>query len=320
MKRSFILGGLLLAALPVASVATVLAQESPGRMRTAPPIHVNVQLVDVYVNVTDRYGTPVNGLTQQDFVLSEEGRPQRIAYFEQQTNVPLSMVLAIDTSGSTRKDLPLERATARDFVHSLLRPRDELDLMDFNSDVREVVPFTNDVRRIDEGLDHLDVGPATALYDAIYLASQSLASKRGRKVLVVISDGGNDAESSVDYPAALREARRAQVMVYSIIDLPILADAGRDEDGEHAMITMSQETGGQYFYANAGDLRTAFAKVSEALRTQYLLGYYPGVDAAGGEGKVDGFRAISVRLAPTTRVNGPYHVTNRAGYYPDARR
>lgn len=294
------------------------AQETAKGMRTAPPIHVNVRLVNVYVNVTNVYGTPIAGLTQSDFALSEDGQPQKISYFEQQTNVPLSMVLAIDTSGSTRKDLPLEKATAQEFVHTLLRRDDRLDLMDFNSDVREVVPFTNDPRRIDAGLEHLDVGPATALYDAIYLASQSLARQHGRKVLIVISDGGNNAESRVDFPRAVHAARRAQVMVYSIIDLPILADAGRDEEGEHAMITMSQETGGQYFYANAGNLRKAFAKVSEALRTQYLLGYYPS-RGTGDEGADGGrFRTISVTLTHLKEINGPYHVTNRTGYYPNS--
>jgi len=322
-RRSILAGFLLAAGLFVLTAAAPLAQETLAQetstgMRTAPPIHVNVRLVDVYVNVTDVYGTPVSGLVQGDFSVSEDGRPQKVAYFEQQTNVPLSIVLAIDTSGSTRKDLPLEKAAARDFVRTMLRPVDRLDLMDFNSEVREVVPFTSDVRRIEEGLNHLDVGPATALYNAIYLASQSLAPRHGRKVLVVISDGGNNAENKVDYPEALQAARRAQVMVYSIIDLPILADAGRNEDGEHAMITMSQETGGEYFYANAGDLRKAFAKVSEALRTQYLLGYYPsgGSGSEGGSGSQ--FRKISVKLIHPASVNGPYQVTNRTGYYPDA--
>jgi len=316
LRRYSFLAVLLLAAAPMASRAG--AQTAPESMRKAPPIHVNVRLVNVFVNVTNAYGAPVSGLTMNDFALSEDGQAQKIAYFEQQTNVPLSMVLAIDTSGSTRKDLPLEKDTARVFVRSMLRPVDRLDLMDFNSSVREVVPFTANVRWIEEGLDHLDVGPATALYEAIYLASQNLAKHHGRKVLVVISDGGNNGESSVDYPQALEAARRAQVMVYSIIDLPILADAGRDEDGEHAMITLSQETGGQYFYADAGDLREAFAKVSEALRTQYLLGYYP--SSGDGEQPPGGsdYRTISVKLTHPAKVNGPYHVTNRTGYYPDS--
>jgi Ca-activated chloride channel homolog len=284
-----------------------------------PQFHVNVRLVNVYVNVTDAKGAPVPGLTQQDFELCEDGRAQKITYFERDTDVPLSIVLAIDTSGSTRRDLPLEKTAAHEFVHSLLRPGDSLDLFDFNSDVREVVPFTDNVRRIDAGLDDLDVGPATALYNAIYLASQRLAPHHGRKVLVLISDGGN-TKTGVDYSQALEAARRGEVMVYSIIDLPILADAGRDTDGEHAMITMSEETGGKYYYANAGNLSEAFRKVSEDLRTQYLLGYYPDSKAHSSEYSGPHFRSISVTLTHPPQANGPYKVQNRTGYYADAAR
>lgn len=300
MRRLWILAAGLLATVPWM------------RAQTAPPIHVNVRLVNVFVNVTDGHGAPVPGLTQQDFALSEDGRLQKISYFESQSNVPLSIVLAIDTSGSTRKDIPVEKAAAREFVRALLRPADQLDLMDFNSSVREVVPFTSNVRLIDSGLDHLDFGPATALYEAIYLASQRLEPRHGRKVLVLISDGGN-TKTEVDFDQALEQARRGEVMVYSIIDVPIMADAGRDTDGEHAMIAMSQETGGQYYYADAGDLRDAFRKVSDNLRTQYLLGYYPDSARRGS-----GFRKISVRLTHAPAGDGPYTVQNRTGYYPDS--
>lgn len=299
MKRLCALAVMLLASAPCV------------RAQTEPPIHVNVRLVNVFVNVTDAHGAPVAGLTRQNFALSEDGRPQKITYFERQTDVPLSIVMAIDTSGSTRKDIPVEKAAAHDFVRALLRPSDRLDLMDFNSDVREVVPFTSNVRLIDAGLSHLDYGPATALYDAVYLASQRLQPRHGRKVLVLISDGGN-TKTDVDFSQALEAARRGEVMVYSIIDLPIVADAGRDTDGEHAMIALSQETGGQYYYANAGNLGEAFRKVSENLRTQYLLGYYPDPVPRGPE-----FRRISVRLAHAPKGAGPYKVQNRTGYYPD---
>lgn len=286
----------------------------PSQAQNAPPIRVNVRLVNVFVNVTDAHGAPVPGLTQKDFALSEDGHPQKIAYFERQTNVPLSIVLAIDTSGSTRKDIPLERDAASDFVRSLLRPADRLGLMDFNSSVREVVPFTSNVRVIDAGLRHLDFGPATALYAAVYLASERLEPRHGRKVLVLISDGGN-TKNDVSYAQALEAARRGEVMVYSIIDVPIMADAGRDTEGEHAMISLSEETGGQYYYANSGNLREAFRKVSENLRTQYLLGYYPDRTRHGNE-----FRKITVRLTHAPAANGPYEVQNRTGYFPDVAR
>lgn len=275
---------------------------------TAASIRVNVNLVNVFVNVTDSNGEPVAGLTKANFSLSEDGHPQKLAVFEQQSDLPLSIVLAIDTSGSVRKDLAVEQHAAHQFVHALLRPIDQLELLDFNSKVRQVVPFTSEIKRIDRGLDHLDTGPATALYSAVYLAAQGLEARSGRKVLVLISDGGNTVEG-VDYPQALEQAVRAQAMVYSIIDVPVAADAGRDTGGEHAMITLSQETGGRYYYADSGHLEQAFQKVSQDLRTQYLLGYYPAPRAADSN-----FRALSVKLK-NLPPNAHYSVRNRTGYY-----
>ena len=299
---------LLIAALLAAPLALPQVQNPPG-MGT-PRYHVNVRLVNVFVNVTDQNGAPVGGLTQNDFVLTEDGVPQKISYFERQTDMPLSLILAIDTSGSVRKDLDIERRAAHQFIRALLRPVDRLDLFDFNSEVREVVPFTSDIHRIDQGLDDLDVGPATALYNAIYLASQSLAPRRGRKVLVLISDGGNTVQGT-DYPEALDAAIRSEVMVYSIIDVPILADAGRDTGGEHALITLSQGTGGKYYYAQYGDLTRAFQQVSEDLRTQYLIGYYPVPRRTESD-----FRRIQVTLKQDAAPNALTDTLRyRPGYY-----
>ncbi len=296
--------------------ATALAQYTPDvpiipSRDAVPPIRVDVRLVNVFVNVTDTNGAPVPRLTKEDFSLSEDGRPQKIAVFERQSSVPLSMVLAIDTSGSVRKDLSVEQRAARNFIHALLRPVDQLSLVDFSSDVREVVPFTNRLSRLDMGLDNLRTGPATALYDAVYLSSQSLAPHAGRKVLVVISDGGNTV-NGVDYAKALEQAVRSEVMVYSIIDVPIEADAGRDTGGEHAMMTLSQETGGKFYYANASELDRAFQQVSDDLRTQYLLGYYPARHAIDSD-----FRKISVHVN-TPPKEPAYTVRHRPGYYPNA--
>ena len=295
--------------LPSILALLVLAGPALPWSQQPPPIRVDVHLVNVFVNVTDAAGAPVPGLTQDDFAIAEDGHPQKIAYFERDTGMPLSVVLAIDTSGSTHKDLGVEKSAAHNFVHALMRPADQLDLMDFNSDVREVVPFTNNLRRIDSGLEDLSSGPATALYDAIYLASQSLAQRRGRKVLVVISDGGN-TKKGIDYSQALGQARRGEVMLYSIIDLPIVADAGRETGGEHALITLSEETGGKYYYADEGNLEQAFKKVSEDLRTQYLLGYYPSHRVSDAS-----FRTISVTVTRPPLVKEPYTVRHRTGYY-----
>jgi Ca-activated chloride channel family protein len=297
---------LSLFAAPLAALALISGASAQQPTQQSPPIRVDVRLVNVFVNVTNAAGVPIPNLTQQDFALSEDGHPQKIAFFERDTNVPLSIVLAIDTSGSVHKDLAVEKEAAHNFIQGLLRSNDQLDLIDFNSDVREVVPFTGNLRRIDAGLDDLSTGPATALYNAIYLASQSLAARSGRKVLVLISDGGN-TKKGVDYPQALDQAVRGEVTIYSIIDLPIIADAGRDTAGEHAMITLSEQTGGKYFYANFGNLDQAFRQVSEDLRTQYLLGYYPArrFDAQP-------FRSIAVTL---THPAASFTVRNRTGYY-----
>jgi Ca-activated chloride channel homolog len=281
-----------------------------GAQDSAPPtptIRVNVHLVNIFVNVTDANGAVVGALSREDFSLSEDHIPQKIAVFERQSEMPLSILLAIDTSGSVHKDLPIEQRAAHRFAHALIRPVDQIGLFEFSSDVREVVPFTNQVNRIDRGLESLHLGAATALYDAIFLASQSLSGKRGRKVLILISDGGNTV-NGIDYAKALEQALQSEVMVYSIIDVPIAASAGRDLGGEHAMITLSEETGGKYYYADGPDVEKAFDQISADLRTQYLLGYYPSNRAAD-----PGFRRIEVTVKQS---DGPtYNVRHRAGYY-----
>ena len=281
----------------------------------ADTIRVQVRLVNLFVNVTDAHGAPVADLLQPNFVVTEDGIPQTIRVFERQTNVPLSVVLAIDTSGSTRKDTSLEQHAAHAFAQSLLGQTtgkaDQLALYGFNSEVREVVPFTGSARRVDAGLHELGRGPATAFYAAVLLAAQSLAPRSGRKVLVVVSDGGNTV-SGTSFDEALAEAQRGDVRIYSLIDTPIEADAGRDIAGEHAMITLSQETGGRAIYADQSGLEAALRKVIDDLRTQYLLAYSPqrgGKAELGGPG---GFRSVHVTLQGAPPESTPHY---RAGYY-----
>jgi VWFA-related protein len=161
----------------VQAASTDQGADSQGKGDSGYMLHVNVKLVNVFTNVTDATGAIVGGLTKDDFALAEDGRPQKIAVFERQSELPLSLVLAIDTSGSVHKDLPLEQDAAKRFVHALLRGQDQISLLEFSTDVRQVVPFTNQANRIDRGLSNLHPGPATALYDAIYLASDNLAKQ-----------------------------------------------------------------------------------------------------------------------------------------------
>jgi Ca-activated chloride channel family protein len=278
-------------------------------------IRVQVRLVSVFVNVTDSHGAPVPGLSKSNFALAEDGVPQAVSIFERQTNVPLSVALAIDTSGSTHSDEGADRRAAHDFANVLLSPADKMALFAFDSDVRQVVPFTASIHQIDRGLENLGHGPATAFYNAILLASQTLAPVSGRKVLVVVSDGG-DTVGETSYEEAVSAAQKGNVIIYSLIDVPIEADAGRNTAGEHAMITMSQETGGQFFYVDQGGLAAAFRKVSDDLRTQYLLAYYPRRAEVPSDPLAPrtAFRSIRVVLRDTP-PGAEYTAHYRNGYY-----
>lgn len=283
--------------------ASLLAEEPETTLK------VDVKLVNVFVTVTDEHGAPVASLQKENFALKEDGQEQRIAIFSRESALPLSIILAVDTSLSTRKDLPLELASARKFAHTILRPEDGLALYKFSEEVRELVPFTSDLKKIDAGIERVRNGSATALYDAVYLGSQALSRRQGRKVMVVITDGG-DTVSQVDYKEALRAAQEAEAIIYSIIIVPIEADAGRDTGGEHALIQISSDTGGKYYYAtSAAQLDIAFQKISDELRTQYLLAYYPSQRYSNSE-----FRQLKVELMKAP-AGGPYQSHYRAGYY-----
>ena len=289
-------------ALAIGCVPPVPAQETT--------LHVDVKLVSVFANVTDRNGATVGGLTQENFAVTEDGRPQQISVFEKQSELPLNLTLAIDTSGSVQKDLTDEAASARRFAHALVRPQDQMSVMQFATEVRALTPFTNKLQLIDRGLNQLRGGWATALYDAIDQGSERLGPKEGRKVLVVISDGDDTAKNTT-YPEALEQALRNEVMIYSLIDVPIAASAGRSTGGEHALITLSEQTGGKYFYVSEGGLDKAFAKVSDDLRTQYMIGYYPHDQEPGRT-----FHRIRVTVPRATAQDFTVH--HKTGYYSDS--
>jgi Ca-activated chloride channel family protein len=272
-------------------------------------LRVDVRLVSVFVNVTDRNGAIVGGLSREDFNLREDGRPQEIAVFERQSELPLNLTLAIDTSGSVRKDLTEEADASRRFVHAILRPQDQMSLLEFATDVRELTPFTNKESQIDRGLGQLKSDFATALYDTIVLGSERLGPKQGRKVMIVVSDGEDTAKSST-YSDALEAALRHEVMIYSIIDVPIATSAGRSLGGEHALITLAEQTGGKSFYVEEGGLDKAFTKVSDDLRTQYLVGYYPHNQEPGRV-----FHRIEVTVPRAATQD--FNVRHKTGYYGD---
>ena len=270
-------------------------------------LRVDVRLVNLFVNVMDARNGFVGGLGREDFALSEDGRAQQIAVFERESRQPLNLTLAIDTSGSVHKDRAVEAEAARRFVQGLMRPEDQTSVLEFATNVRELVGFTHKVKEVDRALGKLHGDWATALYDAVVMGADRLGHQTGRKVLVIISDGDDTAKSST-YAQALEAALRNEVMVYSLIDVPVEASAGRDTGGEHALITLAEQTGGKSYYVSEGGLDKAFAQLSEDLRSQYLLAYYPRNQAPGRS-----FHHIELtipRAAP-----GAFEIRCRTGYF-----
>lgn len=294
-------------------------QPAPAPMADVPIYRVDTRLVNVPVNVTDAHGVAVSDLQQSDFLVREDGKLQKVALFEREAATPLSIVMSIDTSLSVLSQVKTEKDAARQFARDILREQDEMSLIAFSDDSQELVSFTNDPHRIEQGLNRLSRGDDTALYNAIYVASQRLGEAKPdaerRRILVLVTDGGdNPTTREMSYTKAIEQAQRAGAAIYPIIIVPIMADAGRNVAGEHALIQMANDTGGKYFYVTAReDLKTAFAHLSDDLRTQYLLGYY-----APRRGRDTSFRRIDVSLTDPT-VKAATHLRYRTGYYADAR-
>jgi len=279
---------------------------------SAATFKVNVKLVNVFTTVTDANGAPVGGLKKEDFKIYEDGVQQNIAVFARESALPLSIILGLDASLSTRKDLPLEIESAKRFSRAILRPQDGLSVMEFSEIVKEVVPFTSDERRIEQGITRIQSAGATALYDAIFLGASALEKRKGRKVMVLITDGG-DTMSQTSYQESLRAAQISETILYAIIMVPIEANAGRDLGGEHALIQMATDTGGKYYYATSiNQLDRAFRQISEELRTQYLIAYYPPKKSS------EEYRRIKVEVDPAAANLAPgtgLHVSHRTRYY-----
>lgn len=248
----------------------------------------DVRLVTLPTTVKDIRGAPIGDLNSEDFTILEEGEPRDIAVFERRTNRPLSVVLMLDASLSTAIELRYERQSAGRFLASLLgpesQPLDQAAVYMFSSDVEVLQGFTRDRSALEKALGKVRPRTGTSVYDAVLLASEQLASRKGRRAIVMITDGG-DTTSQVRFGDALRAAHDAEAAIYPLIVLPIQSDAGRNRGGEHALITLAKNTGGESFVQHGADnLDEAFDGVLRNLRTQYMLGFYPrGATVEAGE-------------------------------------
>lgn len=276
-----------------------------------------VRLVRLLVSVKDPKGNAIGTLTAKDFRVTDSSVPQQISVFEHNTDVPLSVSLLIDTSGSTAKDLKYEIASFEKFLKALFSEGNDKDaaaLYSFNSDVTLLSSFTRRESRLSSALRGIKPEGATALYDAISLATGDLSRREGRHVLVAITDGG-DTFSKTSYQAALEAAHRADAVLYNILVVPVSNDAGRNTGGEHALETLAQATGGRVFAPNVGaQLDQAFADILKDLRTQYLIGYYP------KDLPRDAPKFHPVKVLVDRGDLGALQVRTRSGYYGDASR
>lgn len=274
-----------------------------------PVIRVNVQLVRVLATVKDANGALMGSLEKSDFELRDNGKLQEIAVFERQTQQPLSIAILIDNSGSTAKDLKYETDSVTRFARALFKegnPQDAAALYSFNWEIVKQSGFSRNAADIDRRLRLLKGEAGTALYDAILLASRDIENRRGRKILVIVTDGG-DTISHTSFDRALEAAQLADVVIYPILVVPITNEAGRNVGGENALTTLAQRTGGRVFAPTLGAaLDQSFTQILRELRTQYLIGFYPKDVPLTKER----FHSLSVKtVAPDMKV------TARTGYY-----
>lgn len=277
-----------------------------------PILRVDVRLVRVLTTVRDASGALLGTLDKADFTLVDNGAPQALSVFERRTEQPLSVALLVDTSGSTASNLKYETESVVRFLKTLFaegNPEDSVALYSFNYQVNRETPYGRNQGKLESRLRNLRGEAGTALYDAIYLAAGELDRRNGRRVMLIVTDGG-DTFSSKQYKDALEAAQLSDSVLYPVLVVPIKADVGRNLGGEHALTTLARGTGGRVFEPTLGSaLDSAFSDILKELRTQYLLGYYPRDTPLTKEH----FHKLEVR------VNRPgLQVIARNGYYGEA--
>lgn len=275
-------------------------------------IRVDVKLVQVVTTVKNRAGDLVGNLQKSDFEVFDNGVRQEIAALNRQTDQPVSIALLIDTSGSTNKELKYETDSALKFLHAVFadgHPEDAVALYTFNYEVTMQKNFTHNLAGLEAKLKMIHGEAGTAVYDAIFFAAQDLEGRTGRKVIVIVTDGG-DTLSRYTLKQALEEAQLADTVIYPIVVLPITSDAGRNVGGENALTFLAQGTGGRTFMPSIGiSLDRAFADILREIRTQYMLGFYPRDVPLTKER----FHKLEVRVKPPDLI-----VSARNGYYGEA--
>ncbi len=271
----------------------------------------NVNEVVLNVSVFDEERRLINGLTQDDFQVSEDGTPQKIVAFQHQ-DVPVSIGILIDNSGSMRDKRAAVNEAALDLVRAS-NPDDEAFVVNF-SDVAYIdQDFTSSIAKLQDGLSHIDSRGGTALYDAVVASADHLEqnAKRPKQVLLVITDGEDNA-SSLDLEQTIRKVQDLQgPVVYSIgLLFGPETDPREERRAKRALQILSDETGGLAFFPKSlAQVDDIAAQVAQDIRSQYTIGYHSTKPMSE-----PGYRTIKVEA----HAHG-YHgliVRTRSGYYP----
>ena len=284
------------------------ARRNPQADKTSEQtLSVNVDLVNVLFTTTDKKGKFIPDLKKDDFKVYEDGKLQPITNFSAETNLPLTIALLVDTSGSVRDRLRFEQEAAIEFFSStLIRGKDRALVISFDSGIDLIQDYTDDPELLSKSIHTMRAGGGTSLYDAVYLAAtEKLARQPGRRIMVLISDG-DDNSSRLSLTEVLETVQRNDVVVYTISTNSTGMGGDKNSRGDKALKRLAEETGGRMFSPfKFDDLNSNFRNISEELRVQYALAYRPTNLVADGA-----FRKI--RIEPSEKR---YIVRARNGYY-----
>jgi VWFA-related protein len=301
----------------VLAVAMALPALPQDPQSAGPVIRSQVNLVNLFVTVRDKNKRIATDLKKEDFKLQEDGQDQQIAFFSKEVTLPITMALLLDTSGSEQFMLGAIQDMGGQFMNRVLRKGDEALVMSFDTDVDLLSDFTDDRGQLDRAIRKTRInapmssgmaGPVptshvtgTAFYDAVYLAcNEKLNTEAGRKAIVVVTDA-QDEGSKVRVEEAIEAAQRTDTVIHILL----VADS-RFGGNTGVAKKMTEETGGRMIVANSEKhLAEAFDQISEELRSQYTLGYYPTNTTHDGK-----FRKIKVDMS-----NHDLKVLARKGYY-----
>jgi Ca-activated chloride channel family protein len=280
-----------------------------------PSFRSNVDVISLAVSVTGPDGRHISNLSADDFEVLEDGRVQELTFFSP-GNTALSVSLVLDSSSSMEESMPLAQKAATEFV-ARLRPGDVAEIINFDSRVEIVQPFTADRSLLEAAIQRVRAGGATSLYNAVYITLRQFEKMRvqggsdsRREVIVVLSDG-EDTSSLVTFDELLDVARRSQTAIYAIgLGLQATPPRLTQSNGEFALRRLAHETGGRLFTPKRPEgLSTVYTQIADELTSQYLLGYL-----SRNERRDGGWRSIAVRLR-----RSQLQARTRAGYYASAR-